>query len=169
MINSDMELHLSKLNNAENVLLIAMRDWVSSVNKDKDPRPLLGQAFGTVGILDACPMFDELMLLTAANAIRGMDIRCEKCDVVGSGEKDILAVISFFQSGRVHWGYNRLLSWLPVTFARKAFPFARGLSNAMSDAGLCLELRNEYLEFDFIFGQLEAAPSPGLAISKTFQ
>ena len=169
MINSDMELHLSKLNNAENVLLIAMRDWVSSVNKDKDPRPFLGQAFGTVGILDACPMFDELMLLTAANAIRGMDIRCEKCDVVGSGEKDILAVISFFQSGRVHWGYNRLLSWLPVTFARKAFPFARGLSNAMSDAGLCLELRNEYLEFDFILGELEAAPSPGLAISKTFQ
>ena len=134
MINSDMELHLSKLNNAENVLLIAMRDWVSSVNKDKDPRPFLGQAFGTVGILDACPMFDELMLLTVTNAIRGMDIRCEKCDVVGSGEKDILAVISFFQSGRVHWGYNRLLSWLPVTFARKAFPFARGLSNAMSDA-----------------------------------
>ena len=74
MINSDMELHLSKLNNAENVLLIAMRDWVSSVNKDKDPRPFLGQAFGTAGILDACPMFDELMLLTAANAIRGMDI-----------------------------------------------------------------------------------------------
>ena len=44
MINSDMELHLSKLNNAENVLLIAMRGWVSSVNRDKDPRPILKAA-----------------------------------------------------------------------------------------------------------------------------
>ena len=169
MINSDMELHLSKLNTAENVLLIAMRDWVSSVNRDKDPRPFLGQAFGAAGISDAAPMFDELMLLTAATAIRGMDIRCENCDVVGAGEKDILSVISFFQSGRVHWGYNRLLSWLPAASARKAFPFARALSNTMSDAGLYLELRNEYLEFDFIFGQLEATPSPGLTVSTTFQ
>ena len=92
MINSDMELHLSKLNNAENVLLIAMRDWVSSVNQDKDPRPFLAQAFGAAGISDAAPMFDDLMLLTAATAIRGMDIRCEKCDIVGTGEKDILSV-----------------------------------------------------------------------------
>ena len=114
-------------------------------------------------------MFDELMLLTASTAFRGMDIRCEKCEVVGAGEKDILSVVSFFQSARVHWGYNRLLSWLPATSARKAFPLARNLSNTMSNVGLYVELRNEYLEFDVIRGQLEARPSVGVPISKTFQ
>ena len=62
-----------------------------------------------------------------------------------------------------------MLSWLPDTSARKAFPLARGLSNTMSDAGLCVELRNEYLEFDVIIGQVEASPSPGIPISKTLQ
>ena len=114
-------------------------------------------------------MFDELMLLTASTAFRGMDIRREKCEVLGNGEKDILSVVSFFQLARVHWGYNRLLSWLPATSARKAFPLARGLSNIMSNVGLCVELRNEYLEFEVVLGQLEVSPSPGIPISKTFQ
>ena len=169
MKHSEMELHLNKLNTAENVLLCVIRNWVASVNENEDPRPFLGRAFDAAGILDGAPMFDELMLLTASTGLRSMDIRCQKCEVLGTGEKDILSVISFFQSARVHWGYNRLLSWLPATSARKAFPLARGLSNTMSDAGLCVELRNEYLEFDVIIGQLEASPSPGIPISKTLQ
>ena len=169
MKNSEMELHLNKLNTAENVLLCVMRNWVASVNENEDPRPFLGRAFDAAGILDGARMFDELMLLTASKACRGMDIRCEGCEVVGAGEKDILSVVSFFQSERVHWGYNRLLSWLPATAARKAFPLARGLSNTMSNVGLCVELRNEYLEFDIILGKLEVSPSPGIPISKTLQ
>ena len=167
--HSEMELHLTKLNTAENVLLCVIRNWVASVNENEDPRPFLGRAFDAAGILDGAPMFDELMLLTASTAFRGMDIRCEKCKVVGAGEKDILSVVSFFQSARVHWGYNRLLSWLPATSARRAFPLARNLSNTMSNVGLYVELRNEYLEFEVIRGQLEARPSVGLPISKTFQ
>ena len=169
MKHSEMELHLNKLNTAENFLVCVIRNWVASVNDNEDPRPFLGRVFDAAGILDGALMFDELMLLTTSTAYRGMDIRCEKCEVLGTGEKDILSVVSFFQLARVHWGYNRLLSWLPATSARKAFPLARGLSNVMSKVGLCVELRNEYLEFEVILGQVEASPSPGIPISKTFQ
>ena len=169
MKHSEMELHLNKLNTAENVLVCVIRNWVASVNDNEDPRPFLGRVFDAAGILDGALMFDEFMHLTTSTAFRSMDIRREKCEVLGTGEKDILSVVSFFQFARVHWAYNRLLSWLPATSARKAFPLARGLSNIMSKVGLCVELRNEYLEFEVILGQVEASPSPGIPISKTFQ
>ena len=55
--HSEMELHLTKLNTAENVLLCVIRNWVASVNENEDPRPFVGRAFDAAGILDGCLLY----------------------------------------------------------------------------------------------------------------
>ena len=164
-----MGLHLYRLKASENLIVLSMRSWVAAVKNNQDPRPRVEDSFAAARMPAAAGTFDELMLLAVERDFRGTDIPCMSSKVVGSGEVDILAVLAFLQAEKIHWAYNRLLTWLPAAAARKGFVKSRALANHMNLANLNIEVRDEYLEFEVAYGLQNLMPSPGLSIQKTIQ
>jgi hypothetical protein len=89
----------AELDQAECVLLIALRWWVTDHQRGIDPLPRLCEILGETGAHDTAFSVDRLMSVVARSARQPIAIHCPCCPHLSDDEKNLLHAVYLAQTG----------------------------------------------------------------------
>ncbi len=138
------ELAVHSLTTAEALIVWGIRHWVSCLKAKTDPIPLMTAGFGAGDVAAAVRPLEAVLVITLDAATVPLDVRCQHCEMVGDGERAMLAAIAFEQAGRPAQTLEKLREWLPSASARLAQEMIAEIAKIIQIRGLRVPLRREY-------------------------
>ena len=136
---------LSNLPLHNKLIIWAAREWLNNIRLAKDPRYSLIKGFSQVFIQEAVYHFDKFMRTTACNAEGKIDIRSPCCLVVGEGEEDLLACLSFSQGGFDNFQKIILGSFIRDDSIQNAKNSIDEVAKSFSKSGYFFDIEDTYL------------------------
>lgn len=134
---------IDTLRTAELLAVATLRLWVAAHIDPEGGVPDWRDGLAAAS-LEAEPSlaFDDLLRLVAQEARRVLDVRCPRCQRLGSDEGRFLELVSLLQRGRPDQAMAILLDWLPPAVARFALLPAMVFAQALGDHGLVVPWRH---------------------------
>lgn len=125
----------------EQLVLWAMRVWVSHFKRDQPPCAAFSRAFAIVGAAEAADHLGALMSVIASGAIRSIEIRCPACPALADDEALLLGAVAKAQRGVLSAVFPPLQDLVIYSAARAATSPLVEFGRALLAAGHVLPQR----------------------------
>lgn len=135
----------NELEESERFILWAVRVWAAHHRAGSPLCGGFGRAFQRAGLQGEAALLYGIMEIAFAGAVRALDIRCVRCNQLGSDEGLLLASLSAAQRHDFSDCQNVLASFLAPVAARAAHARLATLGHHLAAAGICLPVRGAEL------------------------
>ena len=160
--HTDSGLQTADLGAAEAFAVTVLRLWAAPYRQPDMPHPDWRLGFAAAGAEDGSEPFDALFRIVVGRALRALDVRCPRCQHVGTDEVAFLRMVRLLQNHRWSMAETILADWLPAEALGPALAQATLFATAIAAAGLALPARE-----DAVAAGSNVIPFPQAAIAST--
>ena len=139
------EITVPSLKENERFSIWYIREWIISIMKAKDPRPVIIKCFSKLLIQEAVMPFDKMMRTISYNCCVPIDVRCHCSNLLGRTEIDILFLISAIQN-KLQVELRKIIKISNENNHLEMIKQSNKIVESLSRAKIIIPVRNQFLD-----------------------